>query len=105
MIEILPILIKALLITLVVELLMLFLLKERKIKIFIVCGIINIITNPILNIILQYTNHYYLLLIILEIVIVIIEGIIYYLFKKDIKKAFMISLICNLASLLMGMII
>ena len=100
-----PVLIIPLLSTIIVEEIVLLLFREKQVKMYITCLIMNIITNISLNIILQFSSNYYLMLIILEIVIVIIEGFIYYLIKKDFKKVIILALICNVMSFIVGMFI
>ena len=98
-------LLKALLATIIVEELVLLILKEKKIKIYLICLIMNVITNVSLNILIHFVSNYYLFLIVAEVVIFIIEAFVYYLVKKDIRKAILISLICNILSFIIGMFI
>ena len=96
-----------LVITLVFESLMLLILREKRLKVYLVCLIMNIITNPLMNYLLGFVNPYYywLWLGIMEVVVFIIEAIIYYLFIKDMRKAILYSLLCNLLSLTCGILI
>lgn len=99
-------LLKALLITIISEELFLFIQKEKDKKLYFVCLITNIVTNLSLNMILQSASgNYYLWLVILEVVVVLVESLIYYLFTKRIGKSIRISLVCNLASFLIGTLV
>ena len=99
------IILKALLITIVTEEICLLLMRERKIKVYLACLIINIVTNTSMNIILQHVNNYYTSLIIFEILVFIIEMLIYLLVTKKITKSIIYSLVCNVGSLLVGMLL
>ena len=103
--NIFPILIIPLLTTIIVEEIVLLVFREKQIKMYVACLIVNIITNLSLNIILQFSSNYYLMLVILEIAVVIIEGFVYYLIKKDWKMAIILALVCNIMSFVVGMFI
>ncbi len=98
------ILIYALLITVLSEELVLLIMNVKDSRLYLSLLIINIITNLSMNIILQYVSNYYLWLYILEVCVFIIEGLVYLLITNDIKKAIIISLICNVCSYLIGLI-
>ena len=103
--NIFPILIIPLLTTIIVEEIVLLVFREKHIKMYVACLIVNVITNLSLNIILQFSSNYYLMLIILEITVVIIEGFVYYLIKKDWKMAIILALVCNIMSFVVGVFI
>ena len=103
--NIFPILIIPLLTTIIVEEIVLLVFREKQIKMYVACLIVNVITNLSLNIILQFSSNYYLMLIILEIAVVIIEGFVYYLIKKDWKMTIILALVCNIMSFVVGMFI
>ena len=98
------ILIYALLITILSEELVLLIMNVKDSRLYLSLLIINIITNLSMNIILQFVSDYYLWLYILEVCVFIIEGLVYLLITKDIKKAIIISLVCNVCSYLIGCI-
>lgn len=100
-----PILLKALIITIVVEELCLLIMREKSAKIYLLCFVMNIITNITMNVALQYSTDYYTSLIIFEIAVFVIEGLLYFAINKKIGKAIIISLVCNIASLLIGTIL
>jgi len=102
--------IKALVITLIVELSMLYFFKEKDYKVYVLSALINVITNlslnyMILNIDFTKMVYYYLFVGILEVIIVFIEALAYMLYYKKFKKAFLISLILNSTSFLVGLFI
>ena len=94
-----------LILTIVSEELCLFIMKEKKVHIYIVCLVMNIFTNLSLNIILQFCNNYYLFLFVLEVVVYLFEFFIYLLVSKEMKKSFIYSIILNFISLLFGFFI
>lgn len=98
---------EALIITIIIELLMLFLLREKNYRIFLLSIVINVLTNVGLNVGLQFVKpgYYYLAVTLLEALIVGIEALAYCLVFKDFKKSLKISFACNLASFLIGLIL
>lgn len=98
---------KALIITIISELLILLVQKESNYKIYLLSIVINIITNVSLNIGIQFINpkHYYLIVGLLEVLIVFIEAILYDFIYNDLKKSLRISCLCNIMSFLMGFIL
>lgn len=102
--------IKALILTLIIETTILLILGFKSYKIYIICIITNIITNLSLNIILENVYFesfllYAINVIILELFVLIIEAVVYYLYLKHIKKALFISLMLNSSSFLIGLLI
>ena len=98
-------------ITIVIEISFAFILKYRN-KDLVNVLLVNILTNPLLNSIIVAINYYYglkyrnIALLILEILVVIIEGFIYqkYLDRKKIN-GYLLSLILNIASYGIGLLI
>ncbi|MFA5037983.1 MAG: hypothetical protein WC479_12500 [Candidatus Izemoplasmatales bacterium] len=97
---------KALLLTIVIEITVLFLMKEKNKKIYLASIIINIFTNISLNLIIPIipANYYDIIVLGLEIVIVIIEFFLYLLLFKNPKQAIKISFFCNFFSYVLGLI-
>ena len=91
--------------TIIIEEICLFLLKERKIKIYIICLITNILTNVTMNLLLQCVSNYYLHMIVFEVIVFLIEVSVYYLLTKNVNKSLKYSLVCNMSSLIIGMFI
>ena len=96
---------KALIITIITEELCLVILRERRLKVYIICLKMNILTNVSMNILLQYAHNYYLSLVILEIIVFLVEGIIYFIVTRNLKLAILYALVCNLSSLSIGVLI
>lgn len=90
----------ALLITIILELLAIIIQKIKNRKIYYLCIVVNLLTNPLMNILLNtiFYKYYYLALIILEIIVIIIESFVYNLVIKNYKVAFRIALINNIIS-------
>ena len=86
----------ALLITIILELLAIIIQKIKNRKIYYLCIVVNLLTNPLINTI--FHKYYYLALIILEIIVIIIESFVYNLVIKNYKVAFRIALINNIIS-------
>lgn len=100
--------------TVLIENACLCLFKCRNYKIYLIGFIINIITNVSANLILiyLYNNHfideidsYLLFVIFLEIIIILVEAFVYMIEIKKFKKAFLLSLILNVSSAVIGGII
>lgn len=105
------VLVRCLLITIVVECGIAFILGYRKRDLLNVL-LVNILTNPLLNSLVIYVNVYYglkyrnIVLYILEVIVLIVEGMIYqkYLEKRKIN-GYLLSLILNVSSYVIGLII
>lgn len=105
------VMLRCLLITLVVEGLIALIIGYRKRDLLNVI-LVNILTNPLVNSISIAINYYYglkyrnIALIILEILAFLIEGFIYYkCLKKRKINGFVLSLILNLSSYLIGLLV
>ena len=106
------IMIRCLVLTIIIELIIAIILKIREKKDIINIILVNIVTNPLVvsipaYILMRYgKKNYYISLYSLEIITVIVEGLIY---KKVLKykkiNPYLISLILNLSSYLIGEII
>lgn len=92
----------ALLSTILIELLVLLQLGERRKKILLACIAINILTNVSLNNYLFFVDYTDLTLIIGEALVVLIEALCYYFFTKNLAQSFIYSLLCNAISFLLG---
>ncbi len=97
--------------TIIIEVTVAFILHYRK-KDLVNVILVNILTNPLLNSLVVAINYYYGLkarnisLYILEVLVVLVEGFIYwkYLDRKKIN-GFILSLILNIASYGLGLLI
>lgn len=100
-----PLLLKYALVTVLVEEGCLIIQRPKSHITYILCLIMNVITNMTMNVVLQlFSENYYLYLIIFEMLVVVVEGLLYHIFEKDINKSFRISLICNIGSFVFGML-
>ena len=98
--------------TIIIELLVAFLLKVKNKKDFLNIILVNILTNPLLVMLLLYINIRYgllyrnILVYPLEIIVVIVEGLVYkkYLDYKKIKPI-LLALILNASSYIFGLLI
>ncbi len=101
--------ITALVLTIIFETLTIFLLGLRNKKLFLNVILVNIITNPALNILLRYTQDYFkeiyfIYVIFLEITVVIIEWLFLKFRLKELKLPFfLISFTINSVSFLSGL--
>lgn len=96
-------LLTAVILTVVIEIVVLYLLKirDKRLRYSI---IINILTNLLLNSLLSFVGIswlYIVLLVIGEIIVFLIEWLLYNLIKKD-EKNWLYSLSANLCSFLLG---
>jgi hypothetical protein len=95
------------LLTVILESIMLFILKERKINIFAFVAFLNVFTNLTINSILIILSpdsniDYYLWVAALEIAVLIVEFLFIYLYTRDKRKSTIYSLCCNLFSYIIG---
>ena len=97
--------------TLIIEISIAFILGYRK-KDLLNVMLVNILTNPLLNSSVVAINYYYGLkarnisVYILEVLVVLIEGFIYYKYLERKKiNGFLLSLILNIASYGIGLLI
>ena len=102
---------RALVLTVFIETLIAFIIGYRK-KDLLNVILVNIMTNPIVFILPVYIRVKYghvqgnVVLLILEIITICIEGIVYYkYFSRKIVNPFILSLILNVSSFLLGIII
>lgn len=92
----------ALLSTILIELLVLLQLGERRKNILLASIIINIITNVSLNYYLFFISYTDTTVIIGEVLVVLTEALCYYFFTKNLAQSFIYSLLCNAISFLLG---
>lgn len=97
---------KALLITIIIELLVLVVLREKNYKVYILSVFLNLFTNLSLNVGIQFVNpkSYFLVVGILEVLIVLIEACGYNIIYKNYKKSLQVAVSCNIMSFLLGFI-
>ena len=99
----------ALTITLAIEVNLYMILDYKNLKLFIVVSIINITTNSSMNLILLTTRndfYYYLILSIFEVSVVFLEALVVtIILKYKYTSSLLFSLIANVSSFLMGLLI
>ena len=95
----------ALLLTISVELGMLRLMGEKRRKVFVGSVVINILTNIPLNLVLFAVGSTIGSLLTGELLVLVLEAIGYYILIHEWKRAFIYSLLCNVASFLIGLLI
>lgn len=92
--------------TIIIEIIIAFIFKIKDIKSLIIISMVNLATQMLLNLILQYYIFSYIL-VLLEIAVIIIEALIYKITLKNInlKKIIQYTVIANTASFLMGLLL
>ena len=95
----------ALLLTISVELGMLRLMGEKHRKVFVGSVVINILTNIPLNLVLFAVGSTLGSLLTGELLVLVLEAIGYYILIHDWKRALFYSLLCNVTSFLVGVLI
>ena len=94
----------ALIPTILIELAVLLLLRERRRRVLVASVIINFLTNVPLNLYVNYISSSLLVIICGEVIVVLIEALWYYLFIRDIGCSFVYSFLCNAISFLLGLL-
>lgn len=100
----LPMLLLALVATILIEFVVLLLLGERNRLILGSSVVINILTNVPLNLFLYYIDDSFTTIIIAEVIIMIVEALWYFLFLRNLSRAFVYSILCNAISFLIGIL-
>lgn len=95
----------ALIPTILIELAVLLLLRERRRRVLVASVIINILTNVPLNLYVNYISSSLLVIICGEVIVVLIEALWYYLFIRNLKRSFVYSFLCNAISFLTGLLV
>jgi len=99
------ILLMSLIPTILIELGVLWLLRERRKKVLWASVVINILTNVPLNLLVIHLGLDFEGILIAELAVVLIEALWYYLFIKKMVPAFIYSILCNVISFLIGFIV
>ena len=99
------ILLLALVPTIMIELVVLLLLRERRRLVLGSSVIINILTNIPLNLYVVYIDSSMLTIVIGELLVVVVEALWYYLFLRVLSRAFIYSFLCNAISFLTGLLV
>lgn len=98
------ILLLALISTILIELAVLLLLRERSPRVLAASVVVNILTNIPLNLFVNYVNNGLLVILAGELLVVLVEALWYFLFLRNLSRAFTYSLLCNAISFLTGLL-
>ena len=90
--------------TIIIELLVLLALKEKRKKVLLASVVVNILTNVPLNIYVIATEPDLSYILLAELLVVIIETLWYYVFVRDLRQAAIYSFLCNAISFLLGVL-
>lgn len=105
MIELILILLLALVPTILIELGVLVLLREKSKKVLWSSVAVNIFTNLPLNLYIFFVYDSVLVILIGEILVILVEALWYYIFLRCWKRAFTYSILCNAISFLIGLLV
>lgn len=105
MMELILILLLALVPTILIELSVLVLLREKSKKVLGASVVVNILTNLPLNLYVYFVYDSWLVIILGEMLVVLVEALWYYLFLHNWSKAFVYSILCNAISFLIGLLV
>ena len=101
---ILPTLLLALIPTILIELVVLLFLRERRRLVLVSSVVINILTNIPLNLFVIYIDSSFMTIVLSELLVMVVEALWYYLFIRDLPRAFIYSSLCNAISFLIGLL-
>lgn len=90
--------------TILIELVVLLLLRERGRLVLGSSVIINILTNIPLNLYVVYIDSSMMTIVIGELLVIVVEALWYYLFLRVLSRAFIYSFLCNAISFLTGLL-
>ena len=91
--------------TILIELVVLLLLRERRRLVLGSSVIINILTNIPLNLYVVYIDSSMMTIVIGELLVIVVEALWYYLFLRVLSRAFIYSFLCNAISFLTGLLV
>ncbi len=90
--------------TIVIELGVLALLKERRSEVLWSSVVVNILTNVPLNIYVLYVSSTWTTILIGELLVVAVETLWYWYFVRSLSRSFVYGLLCNAISFLIGLV-
>lgn len=102
---ILPMLLLALVPTILIELVVLLLLRERRRLVLGSSVVTNILTNIPLNLYVVYVDSSMVTIITGELLVIVVEALWYYLFLRVLSRSFIYSFLCNAISFLTGLLV
>jgi uncharacterized membrane protein YhfC len=91
--------------TIMIELMVLLLLRERRKMVLGASVIINILTNVPLNLYVAYIDRSVMTIVVGELLVVVVEALWYYLFLRVLSRSFIYSFLCNAISFLIGLLV
>lgn len=95
----------ALIPTILIELAVLLLLRERSRRVLASSVVVNVLTNIPLNLYVNYVSNSLLAICCGEVIVVLVEALWYYLFLGNLSRSFVYSFLCNAISFLTGLLI
>lgn len=98
------ILLLALVPTILIELGVLLLLRERRKRVLWSSVVINVFTNVPLNLYVMFVDESFITILLAELLIILIEAAWYWLFVRRLSQAFIYSSLCNAISFLTGLL-
>lgn len=98
-------LIIALIPTILIELGVLWLLKERRTKVLLSSVAVNVLTNVPLNLYFSNTDYNWSRVLICELIVFVVEALWYLCFTGSFRQSVIYSFLCNAISFLMGLLL
>lgn len=98
------ILLLALVPTILIELGVLLLLREKRKKVLWSSVVINVFTNVPLNLYVMFIDESFTTILLAELLIILVEAAWYWLFVRRLSQAFIYSTLCNAISFLTGLL-
>jgi hypothetical protein len=98
------ILLLALVPTILIELGVLQLLREKRKKVLWSSVVINVFTNVPLNLYVMFIDESFTTILLAELLIILVEAAWYWLFVRRLSQAFIYSTLCNAISFLTGLL-
>jgi hypothetical protein len=98
------ILLLALVPTILIELGVLQLLREKRNKVLWSSVVINVFTNVPLNLYVMFIDESFTTILLAELLIILVEAAWYWLFVRRLSQAFIYSTLCNAISFLTGLL-
>lgn len=94
----------ALISTILIELVVLLLLRERRKWVLGSSVVINILTNIPLNLFVICIDSSVMTIVLGELLVIVVEALWYFLFIRNLSRAFVYSSLCNAISFLTGLL-
>ena len=95
----------ALTLTILIELGVLWLLRERRIKVLLSSVAVNVLTNVPLNLYFSNMDYNWNRVLICELIICVVEALWYLCFTGNFRQSVIYSFLCNAISFLMGLLL